>query len=374
MVEKKRILLIGNCYTTVAGFREELIIGLVKSGMEVYIAFPNHSHGELESGRNFAEKTGCHYIEIKMNRRSSNLLKEVGAITHINKLIADVKPDCVLLFTIKPNIYGGILCQIKKIPYIINITGRGSGLNQGALRILLSRLYVRSMNKAYRVFFQNRNDYQYFINAGYKRGTETFVPGSGVNLEKYAVLPYPNSDCVNILYTARVMKEKGIDEFIGAAKAFEKDKNVTFEICGDCEEDYLDELTDLDKKEIIKYNGRVSDVRPYIAESACVVIPTFYHEGVSNCLLEAAACARPIITTNLPGSAETVEDGVTGYLIKEKDIDELVKSIRSFINLSIEDRRKMGLAGRIKVEKEFDRRFVVDKYLNEIRNILGIST
>ena len=294
--------------------------------------------------------------------------------SQINKLLANLKPDCVLLYTIKPNIYGGILCQIKKIPYIINITGRGSGLNQGALRILLLRLYVLSMNKAERVLFQNCNDYQYFINAGYKTGTEVFIPGSGVNLEKFSVLPYPESACVNFLYTARVMKEKGIDEFIGAANALANDGNATFEICGDCEENYLDKLVDLNKKGIIKYNGRVSDVRPYIKKCSCVVIPTFYHEGVSNCLLEAAASGRPIITTNLPGSAETVENGVTGYLIKEKDINELVKSMRNLMNLSIEDRRKMGLAGRIKVEKEFDRRFVVDKYLDEIRNILGINT
>ena len=171
------------------------------------------------------------------------------------------------------------------------------------------------------------------------------------------------------LYTARVMKEKGIEEFLAIARAFEHDKKVSFEICGDCEEDYNGELEKLSKMGIIKYHGRVSNVIPYLQNCSCVVIPSFYHEGISNCLLEAAACGRAVITTNHPGCKEVVEPGVTGYLVKIKDTDDLLRAINEYLNIPFDSKEKMGRMARKKVEHEFDRNIVVTTYLKMISKI-----
>lgn len=367
----KRILLIGNCYTTVAGFRREIVIELIKLGYDVYVAFPNHSHGESETGEQFSVETGCSFVEIKMNRRSTKLFGELRSFFQINGVIRKVNPDCVLLFTIKPNVYGGIICRRKCIPYIINITGLGSGLDKGMVSKLLRPLYVQSANKANAVLFQNESDYEYFIDAGYSNQNALFVPGSGVNLEQYHILPFPKTDICTFLYTARVMKEKGIEEFLAAARAFANDKMVNFEICGDCEEGYNEELAHLDEMGIIKYHGRVSSVIPYLERCSCVVIPSFYHEGISNCLLEASACGRPTITTNHPGCKETVDHSVTGYLVKAKDNNDLIRAIKEYLALSISQKETMGLAARKKVEKEFDRKIVVNKYIEIISIIVN---
>ena len=366
----KKILLIGNCYTTVASFRKEIVIDLVNQGYQVFVAFPNHSHGEKESGEDFAKDTRCSFIEIGINRRSINVLGEIKTIFSLRKLIDEIKPDCILLYTIKPNIYAGLIAARRNIPYIINVTGLGSGMNGGIVSKLLKTLYIRSMNRASVVFFQNKSDHQFLVESGYHGENAQFIPGSGVNLQEFKELPYPNSGSVVFMYTARVMKEKGIEEFLGAAKAFADNSNVMFEICGDCEDEYSEELRDLEDKNIVKYYGRVSDVRPYIERSSCVVIPTFYHEGVSNCLLEAAACGRPIITTDRPGSAETVDVNQSGYLIKEKDTQGLIKAIQEFLELPVEKRQTMGKVGRRKMEQEFDRKIVVDRYGYAIEGIL----
>ncbi len=366
----KRVLLIGNCYTTIAGFRKELIEELINQKYDVYLAFPNHSHGEKENGEDFAKEKGCRFIELELNRRSANILMEIKCLYQIRKIIEMVNPECVLLFTIKPNIYGGLICRNKKIPFIINVTGLGSGMNGGLISTILRPLYVRALNSAEVAFFQNVSDYQLFTEWGYKKHNQWFLPGSGVNLNHYRLLPYPNTNNTTFLYTARVMKEKGIDEFLAAAKEFKNNKNVNFEICGDCEEDYKEYLVSLEKEGTIKYNGRVSDIIPYIDKSSCVVIPTFYHEGMSNCVLEAAACGRPVITTKRPGSEEAIDDGVNGYLITEKNVTELLAAINKFIELSYDKRSAMGKAGRYKMEKEFDRAIVVDKYINAIEDII----
>lgn len=360
---KKKILLVGNCYTTIASFRRELVIELVKLGYDVYVAFPEHSHGEIETGEDFAKEVGCHFLELRIERRSKKILKEVKAISELKKILVSINPDCVLTFTIKPNIYMGYLCKKRRIPYIMNITGLGSGLNDGTLRWALLLLYKNVANGAEKVLFQNKNDYQCFAKGGYKGKNAIFVPGSGVNLHKYLVKPYPKSDPCCFLFTARVMREKGIDEFIEAAKAFGDRTDISFEICGDCEEKYDSVLKKLSEEGVIVYHGRVSDVIPYLEKSSCVIIPTFYNEGISNCLLEAAAIGRPIITTDRPGSRETVDDGISGFLVEEKNADSLIAAIKRFLDLSYFERETMGIMGRNKIEKEFNREIVIDIYL-----------
>lgn len=364
----KQVLILGNSGLVVFGMRGELIQRLINEGYDVVVSFPNGSLGE---GETLAKEYGCTYVEIPIDRRGTNIFRDATLLRNYIKLIKEVNPDVVLTYTVKCSIYGGMACRWLKIPYIINITGLGKGLAEGGLQQkLLVMLYKIAVKSAECVFFQNQNDRQFFKDHGIRYKKDDVLPGSGVNLEKYVPLPYPADDKIIFMYIARVMKTKGIDEFLKAAEVIKKESpEAEFHVCGYYEEDYKDIIENAQKKGIIVYHGLVNDVRPYEAISHCVVLPTYHPEGVSNVLLEAAACARPIITTNRPGCAEVLDNGVNGYMVKEKDSLNLIQIMRKFMELPWEARRDMGLTGRAKVEKEFDRQIVVQKYTNCIKNI-----
>ena len=363
----KRVLILGNSSLVVFGMRGELIERLIKEGYEVTVSYPAD---ELGKEVNPSKEYGCTYVETSIDRRGTNILRDTALLRSYLDLLKQVRPDVVLTYTVKCTIYGGIACRLRNIPCIANITGLGKGLAEGGIRqkilVILYKLAVRSAC----VFFQNPYDRQFFTDHKISCKKDGLLPGSGVNLEKYAVIPYPEDDKIVFTYIARVMKTKGIDEFLAAAEAIKKDcPHAEFHVCGFYEDDYKTVMEDAENRGIVKYHGQVSDVRPYEAASHCIVLPTYHPEGVSNVLLEAAACARPIITTNRPGCADVVDDGANGYLIREKDSRDLIEKMRAFMALPWEVRRDMGLAGRTKVEKEFDRQIVVQKYLEELERL-----
>ena len=367
--ENKKILILGNSHLTVFGFRGELIEQLVKEGYNVTVAFPN---GPFGNGENTAKKYKCNFVEIEINRRGTNPFQDFNLIRKYIKLIKNIKPAVVLAYTVKCDIYGGIACRLLKIPFIPNITGLGKGLVEGNLtKKITIKLYKSAIKKSACVFFQNEQDKQFFIDNKIKFSKGIILPGSGVNLEKFKPLKYPEGDKkIRFTYIARVMKVKGIEEFLAAARIIkEKNNNVEFHVCGYCEEDYENIIKQAEKDNIIVYNGLVENIIEQEEKSHCIVLPTFHPEGISNVLLEAAASARPIITTNRPGCRETVCDGVTGFLIKERDYKDLVEKMLVFINMNNQEREKMGLAGRKKIEKEFDRNIVVEAYMKEIHEI-----
>lgn len=364
----KKVLILGNSGLVVFGMRGELIQRLVQDGHDVTVSFPNSILGE---GTQMSKEYGCKYVEVLIDRRGTNVIRDAQLLHSYVKLIRQTKPDVVLTYTVKCSIYGGIACRLLKVPYLVNITGLGKGLAEGGLRqkilVLLYKIAVRS---AQCVFFQNTHDRQFFIDHNIRCKKSMLLPGSGVNLEKYVPIAYPEDEKIVFTYIARVMKAKGIDEFLDASKAIrQSNSNAEFHICGFYEDDYKDIIEKAQEQGLVKYHGQVSDVRPYEAISHCIVLPTYHPEGISNVLLEAAACARPIITTNRPGCREVVDDGVNGYLVQEKNSQDLIEKMRKFQELPWEVRRDMGLAGRAKVEREFDRQIVVEKYLEELQRI-----
>lgn len=365
---KKKVLILGNSSLVVFGMRGELIQRLIKEGIEVTVSFPTGSLGKEE---NPSEEYGCTYMETSIDRRGTNVVRDAVLLKDYIRLLKAVKPDVVLTYTVKCSIYGGIACRMLKIPYIVNITGLGKGLAEGGLKQkLLVMLYKAAVKDAECVFFQNQSDRQFFVDHEIRYTKDDLLPGSGVNLEKYTPIPYPEDEKIVFTYIARVMKAKGIDEFLEAAKVLKQEHPSTeFHVCGFYEDDYKEIIENAEKAGIVTYHGQVSDVRPYEAISHCIVLPTYHPEGISNVLLEAAACARPLITTNRHGCKEVVDDGVNGYLIREKDSQDLLEKMRQFMALSWEVRRDMGLAGRAKVEKEFDRQIVVQKYLECINHL-----
>lgn len=364
----KRVLILGNSGLVVFGMRGELIQRLIQEGYEVVVSFPN---GILGEGEQLSREYGCQYIEVAIDRRGTNIIRDMELLRNYTKLLKKVKPDVVLTFTVKCSIYGGMACRLLKVPYIVNITGLGKGLAEGGLQQkILVTLYKLAVRTAHCVFFQNTQDRQFFIRRRIKYPKDGLLPGSGVNLEKYVPIEYPKDDKIIFTYIARVMKTKGIDEFLEAAKAMKQERSqVEFHVCGFYEDDYKDIIEQAEKQGIVQYHGQVNDIRPFEQISHCIVLPTYHPEGVSNVLLEAAACARPIITTNRPGCAEVVDDGINGYLIREKDSQDLLQKMHKFMELPWEDRQAMGLAGRNKVEREFDRQIVVQKYLEHIQTI-----
>ena len=299
----KKILILANNDGGLYSFRKELIEKLVEEKYEVYTSFPD---GER---RKDIEQLGCHYIETKVDRRGTNIIKDFSLLRQYIKILKKVKPDVVLTYTIKPNIYGGIACRLKKVPYIENITGLGTAVeNPGILQKLTLILYRIALKKARCVFFQNEENQNFLVSKKVVKEHYRRIPGSGVNIDKFIYREYPQEDQIHFIFISRIMKQKGIDQYLYIAeKIKEKYQNITFHILGFCEENYVKQLEELQQKGIILYHGLQKDVKPFIEQCHCTIHPSYYPEGMSNVLLESCATGRPIITTNRSGCKEIVE-------------------------------------------------------------------
>jgi len=367
-VGKKRVLILVSHDVVIYNLRRELVERLIKDKYEVVISSP---YGErIDDLINM----GCIYKNVSIERHGTNIFNDLKLIIYYKKLIKEVEPDVVLTYTTKPNIYGSIAAMSHNVPYIATITGLGTAVEKdGPLQKLLIFLYKIAFKKIHRVFFQNTANMQFFIDNKIAINRHKLVPGSGVNLEHFSVLDYPSdNESVEFVFIARIMKEKGIDQYLEAAEYIRKKyPNTRFHVCGFCEEAYEEKLQIMQAKGVIKYHGMVRDVREILKRTHCTILPTYYPEGLSNVLLESAACGRPIITTNRAGCREVVDDEVNGYVIEQQNSQDLIDKIEKFINLDYESKKRMGLAGRRKVEAQFDRKIVVDAYFKEINSIVN---
>lgn len=362
-----KILVLANFGMGLYNFRKELIEELIKQNHEVFISLPNDEYVPK------LEKLGCKFIDTPISRRGTNPITDFKLLLNYKKIIKNVQPDIVLTYTIKPNIYGGLACRLSNVPIIANVTGLGTAVeNGGFLQKITLTLYKGSLKNANAVFFQNKENKELFIKKKIVKTNYKVIPGSGVNLTDYSLLEYPPEDNINFLFISRIMKEKGIDQYLDAATYIKgKYQNTVFHIVGFCEEAYEEKLEDMKKKEIIKYHGQQIDVREFYKITHCTIHPTYYPEGMSNVLLESAASGRPIITTNRSGCKEIVNNDVNGYIIEQKSSQDLIEKIERFIKLDYKSKKEMGLAGRKKVKMEFDREIVINTYINEIKKILN---
>ncbi len=362
-----KILFLVNHDVVIYNFRLELVERLLEDGHQVIISSP---YGERIED---LKLLGCEYYPIDIARHGMNPAKEIKLIFEYKKLLDEVKPDIVFSYTIKPNIYGSIACRSKKVPCVTNITGLGTAVeNGGIMQKITVLLYKYAFTKVQRVFFQNTENMQFFVDNKIALGKHSLLPGSGVNLERFSVLDYPNGDTVEFAFISRIMKEKGIDQYLEAAEYIrEKYPNTVFHVCGFCEEAYEEKLEKLTEEGVIKYHGMVRDIKSFMQNIHCTIHPTYYPEGLSNVLLESSASGRPIITTNRSGCREVIDDGVNGFIVNQQASKDLIEKIEKFLALSWVERKNMGLAGRAKVEKEFDRQIVVEKYIKELINVRG---
>lgn len=356
-----KILILANDDEGLYQFRRELIVELVKKN-ELYASVPEGPY------KNDLISIGCKLEFADFNRHGTNPIRDFVLFCNYIKLIRKIKPDVVLTYTIKPNVYGGMACRLCKTPYLPNITGLGTAVeNGGFMQKLTLLLYKIALKKANCIFFQNSENERFMLDKGVIRGKHELIPGSGVNLNYFQKKEYPNDDKIVFSFISRIMKEKGIEQFLGAAESIKaKYPNTEFHICGYCEQDYESKLIELDEKGIIIYHGCIRDVREMHAISHCTIHPTYYPEGLSNVLIESLSCCRPIITTDRSGCREVIDDGINGFLVKQKDTNDLIRVVEKFLNCSNDQRKAMGLAGRKKVEELFDRSIVVSKYIEAI--------
>lgn len=361
------ILVFTNSFKGLYTFRKEVIQAAMDKGHSVIISAP------FDDGIEKFKEMGCELIDSHFNRKSTNPFKDLALVNHYRKLLKQFKPDVVLSYTIKPNVYGGLACRMLHVPQIANITGLGSVVeNKGWLQKITIMLYKIGLKKTYRVFFQNEANRQFCLDHKMVNPShQALIPGSGVNLQHHYLQDYPKENQpVRFVFISRLMKEKGIEQYLEVATRIkEKHPEMEFHIFGNSEEGYAERVSLLQQQGVVVYHGYQNDLRPFLAQYHCTVHPSFYPEGMSNVLLESCAAGRPIITTDRPGCREIVDDGVNGFVVRQRDADDLEKKIEQFISLPYHEKRQMGLNGRKKVENGFDRRIVIDAYLSAIGEI-----
>lgn len=361
-VGKKTVLFLVNRDIVIYNFRQEIVERLIADGHEVHISSP---YGERIDD---LVRIGAVFHDIQIQQRKMNWIDEIRLISDYKKLMEEVRPDIVFGFTIKPNTYGAIAARRYNIPFVANITGLGTAVEKpGIVQRILVCLYKYSFRDVRRVFFQNTSNRDFFIWNHIRMKDYALLPGSGVNLRRFPYCRYPEGDVVKFAFVSRILKEKGSEIFLQAAREIRKRyDNVEFHICGFRESDYDGALEEYEESGDVLYHGLIRDVASFMKDMHCIVLPSYYPEGVSNVLLEACATGRPIITTDRPGCREVVDDGANGFMIPQKDTGALVMALERFLRLSWEEKRMMGMKARRKVELEYDRQIVVEAYVREV--------
>ena len=370
--KKKKILIITNHSYMLYQFRKELIEQLMNE-YDVVLSMPFVGHED-----DFAAM-GCKCVETDVDRRGVNPVTDFKLLQFYNKIISDEKPDKVITYSIKPNIYAGLVCRHRKIPYYANVQGLGTAFQQKLLAKFVGILYKTAFRKVRAVFFENEGNAQEFISRKLVSEDKIVVlNGAGINLEHYMYTPVSSRHGdeknevsgdrkIHFLYLGRIMKEKGIDELFTAMRRLHEEygDRVVLDIVGFFEDEYKNEIEKMVEDGIAVFHGFQEETRPYYVMADCVVLPS-YHEGMSNVLLEASAIGRPVITSDIPGCREAVEDGKSGYLCEVKNADMLFEKMKLMKDKSIDEIEEMGRCARKRMEKLFNKKKIVDQTLEII--------
>lgn len=363
-MSRKRILFLANHFITLYSFRKELIQEMIKLGHEIWLSLPKSDENV------YFENLGCKIVETSIDRRGINPIKDIKLVRFYKNIMHQIKPDIIFSYTIKPNIYG-TLASNGKYRQVCNITGTGATfLNRNFISVICEMLYKLSIKKCYKVFFQNTGDRDFFIKEGLVKNNYGMLPGSGCNLQQHAFKPLSDYKELRFLFIGRVMKLKGIDQYLQAAEIIKKKyPNTRFYIAGWNEQpEYMKLVENAQKNGYVEYIGFRKDIDLWIGKCHCIILPSHGGEGVPNVLLEAASTGRICIGSKINGTMDVIEDGKTGFLFNTGDSQDLASKIEKFILLSENEKEAMGRAGREKVEREFDRQIVIKAYLEEVAN------
>lgn len=357
----KKLLAITNHSYMFWRFRRELMQELQKD-YEVVISTPFVGHED-----DLAE-LGFRMIKTDVDRRGVNPATDLKLLWEYYRLIKAERPDMVITYSIKPNVYAGLVCSALKIPYCINVQGLGTAFQKEPMASIVSAMYRAACKKAKTVFFENLGNAGVFTERRIvSKDKITILPGAGVNIQDYPFVPAEERDTVRFLYLGRIMREKGMDELFYAIRKLHEELGgkVKLDMVGFFEDEYKAAVDELCREGIAEFHGFQQDPRPYYAGADCVVLPS-YHEGMSNVLLEAAATGRMVITSDIHGCLEAVDDGISGLLCPVQDGEALYEAMKKAALMSFEQRREAGINGRKKIEREFNKSLVVEKTVRAI--------
>lgn len=369
---KPKIVISVNAAWNFINFRTGLIKALIEQEYEVIGVAPFDEYATQ------LHALGCRYIPLPMDNKGINPGRDLLLLARFLNLLRSEKPNVFLGYTVKPNIYGSLAAHALRIPVINNVAGLGTVfIKDGWINQLVRGLYRIALSRSAKVFFQNDDDCKLFVSGGLV--SETVVdrlPGSGIDLLKFQPTPLPARPFVRFLLIARMLWVKGVGEYVDAARLLKR-RGIAAECCLlgflDVQNPFAISRKQMDEwvaEGVIRFLGVSDNVRDEIAQADCVVLPSFYREGTPRTLLEAAAMARPIVTTDSVGCRDVVEDGINGYLCKPKDASDLADKMELIVKLSPAEREVMGSRGRVKIEREFDEQIVINKYLDAIEAIL----
>ncbi|MEA2096485.1 MAG: glycosyltransferase family 4 protein [Candidatus Cloacimonadota bacterium] len=365
----KKIVLFANTSWYIYNFRMSLMKELSKMDYKIIVIAPQDKYSAM---------IPYEYHHIKMNNHGLNPLQDALTFIKIYKLLNKLKPDLILSYTIKSNIYGVIAASKLRINYVVNIAGLGTTFRKKSITsFFIRRFYRYAVHKADFIFFQNNEDLKLFT-LNQKFNNFKLLPGSGVDLEKFKPKITNKNEKFTFLLLGRLLKEKGIYEFVESAKEVRKKYVAKFQLLGfiDSKNPIAIRKSEIDKwheNGVIEYLGFTNDVRRFILNADCVVLPSYYGEGVPKSLLEAASMGIPLITTDHTGCREVVEDGVNGFICQPRNIYDLSKKMIKMLNLKEEELKKMGLKSREKVVRSFDEKIVLDAYKSLVQKLIGTS-
>lgn len=362
-----KVAIVLNTSWNIFNFRMNLIRSLQGQGYEVHTIAP------LDEYTSKLTEAGCIHHALKMDSRGANPLKDIALIFELYAIYKLVKPDVILHYTIKPNVYGSLAASFLKIPVVNNVCGLGTVfLKKDLLSFMAKLLYKISFRYPKKVFFQNHDDLQLFIDQKLvPANTVDLLPGSGIDLEKFKPREFQRNEKFTFLLISRLISDKGIFEYIEAVKKLKADGLYAhFQILGAMDPEHKRGI----KKSLIQewinsgtveYLGTTEDVRHFIHQADCIVLPS-YREGTPRTLLEAASSSKPIIATNVPGCNHVVEDNVNGLLCTLKDAQDLAAKMNTMAHFSDDTLKSFGYNGRLKMEAEYSESIVINKYLGTL--------
>ncbi|OPH51551.1 glycosyltransferase family 4 protein [Vibrio campbellii] len=370
----KTIAVTANTSWYLYNFRKNTLKELLKKGYHVVAIAPEDDYSLKLKG------LGCTFCHVNIDQGGKNPFNDISSFFGFLKLYYTLRPDVILNFTPKNNIYSTMAGFLFDSKSINNIAGLGMVFIDEKFTSKLARfLYKLSQPRAYKIFFQNEDDRMLF--SKYKLaplGITDRLPGSGADLQRFKVTPRIDDGKVVFLLIARMLYDKGVGHYVDAARVLKNKygNNVEFRLLGFLDVNNpsavkKDEMRSWVEEGIVTYLGTSDTVEHEIAEADCMVLPSFYREGVPKSLLEACAMGKPVITTDNVGCRETVDDGVNGFLCEPKSTDSLVEKLEKMIALSYSKRLQMGLKSREKAEREFDENIVIKKYLSAVDSALA---
>ncbi len=353
-------------------FRLSLIRALIQKGWRVTVLAPRDEYTSR------VMETGAAHRQIDLDPRGTNPFRELAAIRKFVVAYRALQPAIVLQYTIKPDIYGSIAARVTGTPVINNVTGLGAMFSGGLKEALIRGLYRFAFSKAELTLFQNPDDHALFLRQKIVIPERTgLLPGSGVDSDRYS--PQPRGEGpFTFLLAARLLRAKGVEEFLAAARELRsRHAETRFVLAGSydpLDAEYVDaDLLDRASRDgIVERLGHVDDIRPLMACADCVVLPSYYREGVPRSLLEAASMGKPLIAADSVGTREPVRDGVNGFLCRPRDAVDLARKMEAMIGMTPEQRGSMGAASRSYMIQRFDERTVIQTYLDAIERLIGL--